>query len=63
MVIKLFYNGHKCADIIVDAFGFDDVFGDAAYYGYANGKLVCQFLESQYDVVKTDYGFEVDKVV
>ncbi len=63
MVIKLFYDGHKCADIAVDTFGFDDVFGDAAYNGYVNGKCVCHFLKSKYEVFKTDYGFEVNKVV
>ena len=66
MVIKLFYHGHKCTDIAVDAFdafGFDDVFSDAVYYGCVNGMIVCWFPESQYDVVKTDYGFEVNKVV
>ena len=28
-----------------------------------NSVVVCRFDDNQYDVVKTDYGFEVNKVV
>ena len=27
------------------------------------GETVCRFDDSQYDVIETDYGFEVNKVV
>lgn len=63
MVIKVFYHGHKCAEIIVDDFGYSDVFSDNEWVGIMNGEVVCRFDDSQYDVIKTDYGFEVNKVV
>lgn len=63
MVIKLFYHCHKCAEIIVDDFSYSDVFSDNEWVGIMNGEVVCRFDYSQYDVIETDYGFEVNKVV
>ena len=63
MVIKLFYQGHKCAEIIIDDFIYSDVFSNGEWVGIMNGDVVCRFDDSQYDVVKTNYGFEVNKVV
>ena len=59
MVIKLFYHGHKCAEIFVDYL----VLSDGAWVGARNGERVCRFDDSQYDVIETVYGFEVNKVV
>lgn len=59
MVIKLFYHGHKCAEIFVDYL----VLSDGEWVGANNGETVCRFDDSQYDVIETDYGFEVNKVV
>lgn len=63
MVIKLYYHGDKCAEIIVDDFSYSDVFSNGKWVGTMDGKMVCKFDSSQYGVIKTDYGFEVDKVV
>lgn len=63
MVIKLYYHGNKCAEIFVDDFVYSDVFSDSEVVGFMDGKIVCRFDASQYSVIKTDYGFEVDKVV
>ena len=63
MVIKLFYQGHKCAEIIVDDFSYNDIFSNGEWVGIMNGDVVCRFDDNHYDVVKTDYGFEVNKVV
>ena len=63
MIIKVFYHGHKCAEIFVDDFGYSCVFSDGEFVGFMNGKIVCRFDDSQYDVIETDYGFEVNKVV
>ncbi len=57
--IKLFYHGHKCAEIFVDYL----VFSDGEWVGAKNGETVCRLDDSQYDIVETDYGFEVNKVV
>ena len=59
MVIKLFYHGHKCAEIFVDYL----VLSVSEWVGVKNGGTVCCFDDSQYDVIETDYGFEVNKVV
>ncbi len=59
MVIKLFYHGHKCAEIFVDYL----VLSDGEWVGAKNGETVCRFDDNQYDVIETDYGFEVNKVV
>ena len=63
MVIKLYYHGDKCAEIFVDDFSYSDVFSNGEFVGFMNGKIVCRFDVSQYCVIKTDYGFEVNKVV
>ena len=63
MVIKLYYHGNKCAEIFVDDFDYSDVFSNGEFVGFINGKIVCRFDARQYGVIKTDYGFEVDKVV
>lgn len=63
MVIKLFYQGNKCAEIIVDDFSYSDVFSNGEWVGIMNGCVVCRFDDSQYDVIETGYGFEVNKVV
>ena len=59
MVIKLFYYGRKCADIFVDYL----ILSDGEWVGVRNGETVCRFDDSQYDVIETNYGFEVNKVV
>ena len=59
MVIKLFYRGHKCAEIFVDYL----ILSDGEWAGAMNGKRVCCFDDSKYDVIETKYGFEVNKVV
>ena len=59
MVIKLFYRGHKCADIFVDYL----ILSDGEWVGARNGERVCCFDDSKYDVIETKYGFEVNKVV
>ena len=61
--IMLFYHGHRCGDIFVDTFVLDDVFDDNVWYGYSNGNLVCRFSDSEYNVVETEYGWEVNRVV
>ena len=61
--IKLFYHGHKCAEIVVDDFIYNNVFSNGKWFGIMNGVVVCTFDDCQYDVVKTDDGFEVNKVV
>lgn len=61
--IKLFYHGHKCAEIVVDDFIHSDVFSNSKWVGIINSVVVCIFDDDQYDVIKTDYGFEVNKVV
>ena len=67
MVIKLFYHSHKCADIFVDYLVLSDGGWVGAknceWVGAKNGETVCRFDNSQYDVIETDYGFEVNKVV
>lgn len=59
MVIKLFYHGHKCGNIFVDYM----ILSDDELVGVKNGETVCRFEDSQYDVLETDYGFEVNRVV
>ena len=59
MVIKLFYHGHKCAEIFVDYL----ILSDGEWVGVKNGETVGRFDDSKYDVIGTDYGFEVNKVV
>nr|DAX04875.1 MAG TPA: hypothetical protein [Bacteriophage sp.] len=61
--IKLFYQGHKCAEIVVDNFIYSNVFSDGKWVGIVNNVIVCTFDDSQYDIIETDYGFEVNKVV
>ena len=61
--IKLFYHGHKCAEIIIDYFGYSNIFSSGEWIGIMSGNVVCRFDDDKYDVVKTDYGFEVNKVV
>ena len=61
--IKLFYHGHKCAEIVVDDLIYSDAFSNGKWVGVMNSFVVCQFDDDEYDVVKTDYGFEVNKVV
>ena len=59
MIVKFFYHGHKCAEIFVDYL----VLSDGELVGAKNGETDCRFDYSQYDVIETDYGFEVNKVV
>lgn len=59
MVIKLFYHGHKCAEIFVDYL----MLSDGVWIGVKNGETVCRFDSSQYNVVKINYSYEVNKVV
>ena len=61
--IKLFYYGHKCAEIVVDDLIYSDAFSNGKWVGVMNSFVVCQFDDDEYDVVNTDYGFEVNKVV
>ena len=44
-------------------FGKDGGHCNGEWAGIMNGDKVCQFDDDNYDVVKTDYGFEVNKVV
>ena len=59
MIVKLFYHGHKCAEIFVDYF----VLSDGEWVGAKNGETDCRLDDSKYDVIETDYGFEVNRVV
>ena len=59
MIVKFFYHGHKCAEIFVDYLFLID----GEWVVAKNGETNCRFDYSQYDVIETDYGFEVNKVV